>query len=404
MEPKILDPNLAIGAFSRRGFIKGASALASAIIPATAATGRVIAYVGTNTGRGKGIHMFDVGTDGSLTPIDILTGILSPTSLAFSSDKKFLYTVNSISNFNGTTSGSVTSISVAADGSLKILNAVNSGGGNPTYISVDPSGKWALVANYGGGSVAVFPIRTDGSLGDATDIVALPRGPYGIQPAQDAPPGSFANSGHDAPHAHQAQTDPGGNFVFVNDLATGRVYSYKLDKVAGKLTPAAQPFVQASPGAGPRHSDFHPNGEWVYTLNEESSTIDYKSYDATTGALSIQASISSLPAGFEGTSYTSAIHVSADGRFVYVLNRLCDTIGIYSIDADGFLARVGHVWTRGDYPREFAIEPHGRYLYILNERSDNVAAFGVDHGTGRLNFTGKWTGVPYPMDMAFLSL
>ncbi|HUQ91431.1 MAG TPA: beta-propeller fold lactonase family protein [Bryobacteraceae bacterium] len=156
--------------------------------------------------------------------------------------------------------------------------------------------------------------------------------------------------------------------------------------------------------AGPRRSDFHPNGRWVYTLNEEASTIDYMSYDAATGALALQSSISSLPPGFEGTSYTSAIHVSADGRFVYVLNRLCDTIGIYSIDAAGFLARVGHVWSRGDYPREFAFESYGRYLYVLNERSDNVVAFGVDHGTGRLNFTGKWTGVAYPMDMVFLSL
>ena len=31
--------------------------------------------------------------------------------------------------------------------------------------------------------------------------------------------------------------------------------------------------MQAKPGAGPQHFDFHPNGRWVYSLNEETSTF-----------------------------------------------------------------------------------------------------------------------------------
>lgn len=394
-------------AFTRRGLFQGGSALAAAAMAADsarAATGQVIAYVGAYTDRGKGIHIFDVGTDGTLTPIRILGGILSPSSLYFSPNKKFLYAVNEIGNFNGTTSGSVTAMSVAADGDLQIMNVVSSMGGGPAHLSVDPSGKWVLVANYGGGSVSVIPINADGSLGQAADTVLLPRGPYGQQPAVDAPPGSFAISGHDAPHAHQAQTDPAGNFVLVSDLATDRVYSFRLDKTTGKLTPAAQPFVQATSGAGPRHFDFHPNGRWMYSLNEEASTIDYMAYDAATGALAIQATISSLTPGYEGTNYPSEIHVSEDGRFVYAANRLHDTIGVFAIDADGFLSRVGHIWTRGSYPRHFAIEPYGRFLYVCHSRSDNVTTFGVDRGTGRLNFTGKFTGVGNPSKIVFLSL
>lgn len=106
------------------------AAVASAV-STKAATGRVIAYVGAYTDRGKGIHSFDVGSDGSLTPIDILTGIPSPSSLVFSPSNKFMYAVNEISNFEGTTTGSVTSISVAADGALKIVNVMSSGGGGP---------------------------------------------------------------------------------------------------------------------------------------------------------------------------------------------------------------------------------------------------------------------------------
>jgi 6-phosphogluconolactonase (cycloisomerase 2 family) len=395
------------GAFSRRGFLKGASTVTAAAmaVPARAATGRVVAYVGAYTDRGKGIHIFDVGDDGSLIPKDILTGILSPSSIAIAPNKKFMYAVNEISNFSGTTTGSVTAISIDADGGLKIVNVVSSMGGGPAHVSVDPSGKWVFAANYGGGSVSVLPIQADGSVGAAADTQLLPRDtPYGRQPALEAPPGSFANSGHDAPHAHQAQTDPSGNFLLVTDLATDRVYTFKLDKTTGKLTPGEQPFVQASSGAGPRHFDFHANGKWVYTLNEESSTIDFMSYDAATGALRINGTVSSLPAGFEGTNYPSEIHISEDGRFVYAANRLCDTVGVYSIDADGYLNREGHYWTRGSYPRHFAIEPYGRFLYVCHSRSDNVTSFGVDHGTGRLNFTGKFTGVGNPSKIVFLAL
>jgi 6-phosphogluconolactonase (cycloisomerase 2 family) len=406
MDGKTIKYSMALpGAFSRRGFFRGASAIAaSAPILSKAATGQVLAYVGAYTDRGRGIHIFDVGTDGSLNPVSVLTGLPSPSSIAFAPNKKFLYAVNEIGNFGGMASGSVTAMSVETDGSLKIINVVSSMGGGPAHLSVDPSGKWVFAANYGGGSVSVIPINADGSLGNATDTQALPRGPYGPQPARDAPPGSFAISGHDAPHAHQAQTDPSGNFLLVSDLATDRVYSFKLDKAAGKLTPSAEPFVQASPGAGPRHFDFHPNGRWVYSLNEEASTIDFMTYDAATGALAIQSSVSSLPPGYEGTNYPSEIHVSGDGRFVYAANRLCDTIGHFSIDADGFLTRVGHYWTRGSYPRHFAIEPFGRFLYVCHSRSDNVTSFGVDHGTGRLNFTGKFTGVGNPSKIDFLAL
>ena len=393
--------------FSRRGILKGmqVAAAASAITPAKAATGKVLAYVGAYTDRGKGIHIYDVGVDGTLTAVDILTGLPSPSSIVFSANKKFLYAVNEISNFTGAnTSGSVTAMSVASDGSLKILNVISSGGTGPAHLSIDASGKWVLAANYGGGSFSVLPINTDGSVGAATDTVLLPRGTYGVQPAVDAPPGSFAISGHDAPHAHQAQTDPSGNFVYVNDLATDRIYIYKFDKTAGKLTPTSQQFVQASAGAGPRHMEFHPNGRWAYGLNEESSTIDFMAWDSSDGSLAIQASVSSLPQGFEGTNFASEIHISEDGRFVYAANRLHNSIGAFAVDADGFLTPAGNYWTRGDYPRHFAIEPYGRFLYVVHSRSDNVTTFGVDHGTGRLNFTGKYTAIGNPSKIAFLAL
>ncbi|MBI1790527.1 MAG: lactonase family protein [Acidobacteria bacterium] len=408
MEPKkSLTPRIPRSEVSRRsllgGVVKGAAAMAAAAsVPARAAAGPVIAYVGAYTDRGKGIHMYYVQPDGFLLPWKILTGLPNPSSLAFSPNKKFLYAVNEVSNFD-TNSGSVTAISVAADGDLRIMNVVNSGGRGPAHLSVDPSGKWVFAANYGAGSVGVLPIRADGSLGDVTDVQKIPDAPLGVQPAVDAPPGSFANSGHDAAHAHQAQTDPAGNFLYVADLGTDRIYVFRLDKTAGKLTPAPEPFMQATAGAGPRHFDFHPNGQWVYAITEEASTLLFMTYNSATGALTLQASVSSLPIGYEGTNYPSEIHVSDDGRFVYAANRLHDTITQFYLDASGVPYNINQFWTRGSYPRHFAIEPYGRFLYVCHSRSDNITAFGVDAGTGDLNFTGRFTGVGNPSKIVFLA-
>ena len=141
MEPKEKESDRT--PFSRRGFLTGSTALAAlgAASTATAQSGQVIAYVGAYTDRGKGIHMFSVNPmDGTLTPTKILTGIVSPSSLAFHPNKKFLYAVNEISNFTGpSTSGSVTAMSVdAGTGDLRIMNVVSSGGRGPAHLSVDP--------------------------------------------------------------------------------------------------------------------------------------------------------------------------------------------------------------------------------------------------------------------------
>lgn len=367
--------------------------------PLFAANNKVLAFVGAYTDRGKGIHIFEVESDGGLKPVDVLTGVASPSYLALSRNNKFLYAVS-----EGSGTGAVTALSVASDGSLKVINSCSSGGRGPAHLSLDPTGKFILVANYAGGSAAVVAINPDGSVDKPTDTYALPKGPYGKQPAADAPPGSFAISGHEAPHAHQAVTDPSGNHVYVCDLATDRVYIFNLDRSAGKLTPAAKPFVQASAGAGPRNLVFHPNGKWVYCLNEESSTLDFMTYDPSDGSLTIKKSITSLPAGFAGTSFAAEIHLSLDGRYVYAANRLCNTIGTFAIGKDGTLKESGQYWARGDYPRGLAIEPQGRFFFAAHSRSDNITSFRIDRRSGALKFTGKYIPVGNPSKMVFVTV
>jgi 6-phosphogluconolactonase (cycloisomerase 2 family) len=396
---------------TRRGFLEGASALvtaAAAVTPARAASGDVIAYVGAATSVPRntgGIYSYYVNqSDGTLTPKGALTNILNPNYLVIHPNKKWMYAVNSIANFAGTTSGSVTALSIdQGTGDLSIMNVVNARGAGTTHVSVDPSGKWVFVANYGGRNAAVLPIMADGSLGEATDVVEI-TGPLGPRRAHDGPVGSYADSGHDTTHPHMAQTDPDGNFVFIADLGTDRVFIYKFDKVNGKLSPNDQPYLQASPGAGPRHFVFHPNRRWAYVLNEESSTVLFAAYDAAKGTLEIKQSSYNVPEGFAGTNYPSAIKLSSDGRYLYTANRNFNSIAIYEINAEGWMIRVGDEWTRGHYPFDIALDPSGNFMYAMNTNNDCVTSFRVDRITGKLNFTGQFVPLSIPRVMVFLTL
>ena len=397
---------------SRRTFGKALLAsAATAAMPASGDSKRALLYLGTysspegpegSRGNGKGIYLMEMNPEtGALTQRDLFPTELNPSWLALDGERGRLYTGNETNEFQGEHTGSVSAYSVeAGSGRLKLLNTVSSGGAGPAHISVHPSGKFVFVANYAGGTVAVLPVTADG-LRSASDV-KHDEGQTGATHANTAPPGSFAASGHDAPHAHMIEADPAGRFVLASDLGLDRIYVWKFDAGAGKLAANDPPWATLPAGDGPRHFAFHPNGRWLYSLQEESSTIVLFEYDHERGVLKPLQTVSSLPAGFAGTNFTSEIRVSKDGRFVYAANRLHDSISYFSIAAGGHLAWAGEQWTRGDYPRSFTIDPSGQFLFSCNQRGDAVACFRVDKKTGALTFTGQYTGAGTPACIVFL--
>jgi 6-phosphogluconolactonase len=413
---------------SQRSFLKTSVALAGTIplmagllqTQSGVAAGPLIAYVGTFSsplrdvlptqvdlppGNGRGIHLFQVNrASGAMTPFGILAMGTSPSCLALNAAGTRLYSANETDRVGDDKEGTVSALAInRADGKLELLNTVRSGGAGPTYVSVHPCGRFLLVANYFGGSVAVLPILADGRLGDATDI-KNDTGKIGPTRATNAPPGSFAFSGHDRTHAHMIQADPSGRFVLHADLGLDRIFVWKFDAQQGVLTPNDPPAVSLPPGDGPRHFHFHPNGRWFYSIQEEGSTIVLFDYDAITGRLASRQTISTLPPGFAGSNFCSEILVSADGQFVYAGNRLHDSIAIFSVGPNGDLTFSGEVWTRGNYPRSFNFDTTGQFLYCCNQRGDNIAVFHVDRKTGGLNFTGHYTPVGNPSIIVFLDL
>jgi len=326
----------------------------------------------------------------------------NPSFMAFDAAREFLYSVNWIPNYQGANSGSVSSYRIDhAGGHLNLLNTVSSEGANPTHLSIHPSGKFVLVASYFGGTVAVLPIQPNGELGAATEV-AHDHGSVGPERAASAPPGSFAISGHDKPHAHMVLSDAAGRFVLAADLGLDQIRVWKFDAQHGKLVPNDPPYVALPPGDGPRHFAFHPNGRWFYSLQEEGSTVVAFNYDSAQGRLSAIQTVSSLPKGFAGSNFPAEVMISPDGRFLYASNRLHDSIAWFSIDATGRLTYRGEEWTRGDHPRAFNFDPSGNFFYVCNQFADAITTFRIDRSTGGLTFTGQYTPVGSPASIIFL--
>ncbi|XUA18815.1 lactonase family protein [Citrobacter sp. OP27] len=369
--------------------------VASFSLLATAANAQAqFAWVGTYNPNGEGLYRFAIDpATGDLHDKTLVSSLPNAAQLTLSHDGKTLYAASEAEK------GVVQAWKVADDGSLAELNQVSSGGAGPVYLSLTPNGRHLLVANYVSGTIAVLPVKEDGSLGEATDT-HQDEGPAGAGKPEAAVEGSFAASDHNGPHAHMIAADPQGKYVFSTDLGLDRIYQYQLDDATGKLTPNTPPFIAASSkGAGPRHFVFTPKGDGLWLINEEASTLTHYRLDPAKGTLTEGKTVSSLPKDYKGTNFAAGLTLSHDGKQLYVANRLHNSVAHFTVSADGELIHQDDVWTRGDYPRTVTLDPKGQWLYVMNQRSDNITRFKVAPHTGKLTFEPGYTAVGSPSQM-----
>lgn len=364
------------------------------LLAASAAAQTQYAWVGTYNPNGEGLYRFTVdGKTGELRDKALVSSLPNVAQLTVSQDGKTLYAASEVEK------GVVQAWRIAASGELSELNQVASGGAGPVYLSLTPDGRHLLVANYVSGSIAVVPVKEDGSLGDAVDV-HQDQGPAGAARPAAAAEGSFAVSDHNGPHAHMISADPSGKFVFSTDLGLDRIYQYRMDSASGKLTPNDPPFIAASSaGAGPRHFVFTPAGDGLWLINEEASTLTFYHLDKQSGLLREGKTVSALPKEFKGTSFAAGLVLSQDGKQLYVANRLHNSIAHFTVMADGSLKHQDDIWTRGDYPRTLTLDKQGHWLYVMNQRSDNITRFSVAPKDGKLTFSPDYTPVGSPSQM-----
>jgi 6-phosphogluconolactonase len=361
---------------------------------ATDSHSQYLVYVGTRGKHDVGIYGYRFNEDTEkLTSLGFEAETADPFSLVASRDGRSLYAANIISNFKDQGTGSVSAFAIDRQtGKLTLVDQVSSGGAGPAYVSMDRTGRFLLVANYMGGSVAVLPVREDGSPGKVTGFVQ--HSGSSEDPKRQA-----------SPHPHAFNVSPDNRFALAADLGLDKLLVYQFNSTTGSLSRAETPYASVKRGSGPRHFVFSPNGKFVYVVNEMGSTISLFSYDARSATLHDLQMISTLPEGFAGENTGAEVAVDRSGKFLYASNRGNDTIAVFAISPrKGTLTPIEYAPVQGKIPGMFAFDPSGDYLFVANQGSDNVVVLRVNQKTGRLTPTGQAVNLPGPVSLAFVAV
>ncbi len=361
-----------------------------AAMPAATTTVYVGSYTNGKNSTSKGLYRltFDSKT-GKLGQPEVAAELKSPSYLAFSPDKKYLYTTGE-DTVAGSKTGTVCSLSLEADGTLKKISEAESGGITPCYISVDATGRNVFCANYTSGTFSRFVSDSEsGRLQGPMAIIELE-------------PRMNADGKQEKPKAHCIMADTANSFVLGTDLGTDKVMIYRLDPLKG-LVPTDSPSASLKLKTGPRHFTFSKDGKFVYVIGEYGNTVTVFSYDNVEGILKEVQSITTLPADFAGKSFCAHVLVHPSGKFLYGSNRGHDSIVAFKVDqASGKLTLIGNTPTGGKWPRNFNIDPTGNFLIVANQNSDNMVVFKIDTETGALTATGQDVAIPAPACVQFL--
>lgn len=331
--------------------------------------------IGTYTRNGSdGIYYYRLDAD-MKNPVQVSSakGVKNPSFLTVKDD--VVYTINEEEE------GKVQAYRLNKEsGEFTLLSEQATGGAHPCYVSA--TGNLLFAGNYSGGNLAVFPLKKDGSVGERTQLIS------------NSGSGPVA-SRQEKPHVHSVNVSPDGKTLWVADLGTDEVLIFDIGNEGIK----EKARIRTAPGAGPRHIAFHATLPVAYVINELNNSVSVISVKD----FSTVQEISTLPEGFEGTSFCADIHLSPDGRFLYGSNRYSDSIVTFKIDENsGKISPAGHSPAGGKVPRNFAVSPDGKYILVANQDSDNVVIFERDAQTGLLRATGTEIQVSLPVCVRFL--
>ncbi len=359
--------------FSRRRFVATVPAAAllaqhSFAVPNVFVQQR--AFIGTTGKDGGGIFVatFDEETGAFSTP-ELAAKFSGNDSMTLSPGSPHrLYATCTVDG-----SASVAGFNIVDGRSpLQQINVQTAQGSIPNYLSLDGSGRVAMEANWGSGSINTYLVDTSGALSLPVEHIEYGEADHGPAPTQ--------------PHSrcHSILVAPGTQFVLVNDYGADRIRIYRLDHATARLTPHDPPFWKAAPGSAPRHLVLHPNGTWIYNINELTNTVDLLLWDSKAGTLTLQSTVTTLPADAPPRCRAADIVLSPDNRFLYGSNRGLESFVTWSVQRDGSLQQIQFVKQDGVENRQLRLDATGRWLLAANVRSGDVAVFPRDAKTGLL--------------------
>jgi len=221
------------------------------------------------------------------------------------------------------------------------------------YMATDRSGRLLFAASYAGNLVSVSRIDEHGCIAPAHQIVPTP------------------------PKAHAIQASPDNQHVLATSLGGDVLMRWRLDVEAGVLEEATRAALGFEEQSGPRHMAFHPQGPYLYLINELDARLHVLAYEQAGEVFKRLQSLSVLPDKYAGKPSAADVHVSPDGRFVYTSERASSSLSVFRVDAQsGRLQRIASYPTEKT-PRGFNISPSGSHLVVAGQGSHAASVYRI---------------------------
>ena len=367
------------------------------------------------TGDGEGVYTLEF--NGKELKKKFVIKADNATTLTFSKDQNTVYIANEVRNFTGLngSGGGITSYRVLDNGNLEKLNDSISYGSRPAYVSLSESGRYLLVANHGShssvtchyeqagngewklkrefddSSVAVFEVEEDGRIGKLTDLVKMEGNGYWCH-----------GGGQSTSHVHSVRMHHG--YVYSCNRGADEIEVMKLNENTGKLSLITKYHTRNA--YAPRYLDFHPTLNLMYVLYEnypaisvfeckdgnltEKQFIETKDYDyylkyPLPEYQNTEASIDEVNTcgmADHHRSMPSDIHITEDGKFLYVSNRCFGedgTITSFKVKDDGTLEFMEELHLNGCDPRGFMISSDRNNLFVGLLDKDIVEVYHIEN-------------------------
>ena len=327
------------------------------------------------------IRICELHSDGQLRQRQVVAAAGGPSALASAPDGKTLYCSLRASN-------ELAAFRLEPDGGLRLLGKRQLDA-DSCYLATDKSGRFLLSAYYRAGKAAVHRIELDGSVGPEVCSETT------------------------AARAHCIETDASNRFAFVpHPLDANSIFQFQFDQETGQLSPN-QPShrLVASEGLGPRHFVFSLDQRFVYTSDEDASSVTAYHFDkfpasqaqSNQGGCELRPfqTLSSLPNGFTGANTCAQIHLHPTGRTLYVSNRGHESIAVYKVDTESGSITLRGWQTTEAVPRVFGVDPSGRYLLAAGQGTGNVATYAISPENGMLSPLNSYEVGNQPMWVLF---
>jgi 6-phosphogluconolactonase len=331
---------------------------------------RLFVYI-SNGGDGN-IDVMKLNNEtGDLTMVEKVPAAPNVMHMALSPDHRFLYASVRSEPF------SVISYSINSETGKLTQLSKESLPDNMVYISVDNTGRFLLSVSYTGAKIVVNPIESNG-LVQAEPIQIIPTGPK----------------------PHSILLDQSNRFVYVPHLGNDQIKQFLFNASTGIITPNDPDVVSTNDGSGPRHFVFSPNNKFIYVSNELDGTVYSYEINNKTGTLTEIQRIPVFPPPTINTELSSDsqdtsikiadIHITPDGKWLYVSERATNTITAFSVDDNtGNLAYIGSYDTE-EIPRGFNIDPNGNFVIVAGQKSDQLAVHAINPETGELKLLDRF--------------